>query len=1098
MDYGHLADLWERVTDPRYMLNLGIYDIEYVYLINQATLQFGGSSGTPGRFIGCHKETVKEITTGNGMKVNCAAFALEWLLFFERVTDQPRRQNIIRQRDFMKGMADVAYRKQLELGWSDYVTMDQVKSYLSIVPDHRIVFLKPSMDNHPFDYCGPEYVFRGKEKILYLLDDPVNMHFQACKSPQEMLRRERGCTRWLWCFKCSNFHSPEKTCKCGTYRTIPETRKRDCEHCYRTIYKSNKHYCDYTICHFCNKCYKRGDQTHRCPVVSMKDNTSFPPFIGEHGADPKKSPALNVFDIESCQVLKVGQLTKKFVVDENHTFVEDQNGPVYLEVTASEHVPNLLVNKNVFTCEQKIYTDIGLYIEDMFTLNGGRNICLAHNSSGYDTCFIFNYVIKYVKSKHPDLQITSLMRGNKFLQLTIKLGGNREVIFRDSMLHLPGSLARLASEFLKGRTDISIKKGYFPHLANKEEFFGYEGRVLPIEYYDVTNIIKNENDYLEFKEWYATESLRTDWNFKKELEEYCVNDVHLLCEIVKLHHYTCLDVTSAGRGVNSHTRISPWHFVTAAGYVQQLFLTSITYDNDLREEGLEIAEIVRRAEVASKDSWCELIEIEYYFARLALRGGRTEVRKYYHKGPLKYIDIQSEYPFLQMARSMELCGEQLEILYPVGSPTIEIWDDRYYPCDQHYTKPNEVCECLCSEKKNRNGIQYKKAKIIEIVDQSINDYLDSFGSDYLGIIMVDATPPNDLYWPVLPTVLCSDETGGYDKCVQSLKPIVKGTFTTTELQLAVKMGYVVTKIYRCDRYKAAPSLWADFMKHLYKLKLYNSMEYGDDETMEEMVSGFKEKIDLDIDLDPSLWGKNPARKATSKVLLNSGWGKNAETIDHDQTLMLANTDDERNIQFYQSISDDKYKVSSFSSMGDYTLFKYTENRPSIRPKLRNTYLPAAVFVPMYGRLMLYDRLHQYGKNVIMLDTDSLIVNPVGVGHIKTGNLIGDFEEEPGDINEFAALGPKTYGLGYTDRPSEVKCKGLTFKRSHQNMVNLETYKRLINGGEAVLVPQMTFVKTVGVDVYTNYYNKLLKFDPSTLKGVYDPVTTYLYPFGWGE
>jgi hypothetical protein len=186
-------------------------------------------------------------------------------------------------------------------------------------------------------------------------------------------------------------------------------------------------------------------------------------------------------------------------------------------------------------------------------------------------------------------------------------------------------------------------------------------------------------------------------------------------------------------------------------------------------------------------------------------------------------------------------------------------------------------------------------------------------------------------------------------------------------------------------------------------------------------------------------------------------------------------------------------------MGNVTLFKYKEDRKELIPKLRDTYLPAAVFVPMYGRMMLYNVLHKLGKRVVMCDTDSVIYDPVGlVDDIETGDTLGDWEEEPGEIIGFVGIAPKSYGLKYADGSSVFKTKGLCLKRSHQATVNYETARLMVlSRGEYVIpVAQMSFDFTPGKPVCTRKYLKELKFNPSGLKGIYDYDEFYLYPFGY--
>jgi len=346
-----------------------------------------------------------------------------------------------------------------------------------------------------------------------LVYDASNKHFSAVQSPIQMFRDTPGknSRSYLWCYGCSFLHLPTTVCHCENPAPVCEKRKRPCEHCGADIYKNANHQCDFTNCNFCHTVYKNGDLSHRCPVYSDKDSTSYPPFIGEDGADSKKSYNLIVYDLESSLRYKEGCYTKEFLVDDDGKFVQGIDGPEYLEVTASQHVATFVCWENVFTGEVKTSENVGDFVNEMVGSNGGRNICLAHNGSGYDTRLMFDEITNSLVTKYPDLNINPVMRGSKILQLSVRLGKERIVKFQDTMLHLPGSLAKISSEYLKGRMDISTKKGFFPHLFNRDTNREYVGVIPDRKYFDLAFTMKDDDDLIRFNEWYETWNGRTDW-----------------------------------------------------------------------------------------------------------------------------------------------------------------------------------------------------------------------------------------------------------------------------------------------------------------------------------------------------------------------------------------------------------------------------------------------------------------------------------------------------------------------------------------------------------------------------------------------------------
>lgn len=496
---------------------LGIFNVLFNYLINPDSIRIGGATDTPSKFKGCHPKTlstVKAIYHGLEIRPNCAAFALKFLKFYEDNPDTTRRQTVMRRKSFLSDLAIDAYIDQGLLNWDTEISIERIRDYLRLIPDHRIVVLVPSIDDHSnFTYDGPDYVYRGKEKIFYLVFDSTNKHFCAVKSPLEMFRGTTGKNThsYLWCHGCSLLHLPSRACNCeNSTRVRIEKRKKPCEGCGADMYKDAKHQCDYTSCRFCSSVYKDGDDSHRCPTWSNKDDRNYPPFVGEEGADPKKAYALWVYDLESMFRYKEGCYTKEFLTDDNGKFIHGINGAEFLEVTVSEHTPNFVCWKNVFTGEKKVSWNVSDFVDDMIGSNGGRNICLAHNGSGYDTRLIFDEIVKNF-ARYPSLVLNPITRGSKILQLSVELGKERVLRFQDTMLHLPGSLSSLASAILKGRTDIVAKKGWFPYLFNREEYYDYNGSIPDRKFFDLAFTIRSEDDLIRFNEYYESWLGRTDW-----------------------------------------------------------------------------------------------------------------------------------------------------------------------------------------------------------------------------------------------------------------------------------------------------------------------------------------------------------------------------------------------------------------------------------------------------------------------------------------------------------------------------------------------------------------------------------------------------------
>jgi hypothetical protein len=117
-----------------------------------------------------------------------------------------------------------------------------------------------------------------------------------------------------------------------------------------------------------------------------------------------------------------------------------------------KHVVNLICLKNCITGEKNIFEGMDCikeFLTFLLDYNQGRNIAIAHNGSGYDTRLVFETAVQ-LGLKNTNISPLLLQR-SKYMQLTIG-----KLIFRDSMLHLKGSLSALAKDFCPE----SLVKGY--------------------------------------------------------------------------------------------------------------------------------------------------------------------------------------------------------------------------------------------------------------------------------------------------------------------------------------------------------------------------------------------------------------------------------------------------------------------------------------------------------------------------------------------------------------------------------------------------------------------------------------------------------------
>lgn len=262
------------------------------------------------------------------------------------------------------------------------------------------------------------------------------------------------------------------------------------------------------------------------------------------------------------------------------------------------------------------------------------------------------------------------------------------------------------------------------------------------------------------------------------------------------------------------------------------------------------------------------------------------------------------------------------------------------------------------------------------------------------------------------------------------------------------------------------------------------------------------------------WGKNPAKKQVAKIMMNSVWGKHAQRPIMPTVDIVSNTTEVATISdFFFNIHAKTFTFQDMAYLGaENVMLKYMVNGPTISPDLHNTYLPAACFVPAYGRLQLEAQLYPLGKRVLMNDTDSIIYHYIpNQYNIPEGDLLGDWEVEDvdaknGGLMEFVGLGPKTYAYKCANGYTSVKAKGISLRHATDSLVNFDTMKSLALSFlpdtqlpthkrlKLIRVPQTSFVWTPQSNMRTYRFLKDLKIDPENMKG--DLVDGILYPYGY--
>ena len=256
---------------------------------------------------------------------------------------------------------------------------------------------------------------------------------------------------------------------------------------------------------------------------------------------------------------------------------------------------------------------------------------------------------------------------------------------------------------------------------------------------------------------------------------------------------------------------------------------------------------------------------------------------------------------------------------------------------------------------------------------------------------------------------------------------------------------------------------------------------------------------MGIELDPASIEKNPGRRLIAKLCLNSLWGRFGMRQNMPKNEIINSL-----MRYYELINDDAIDLSTFSWFdidSDELLecvYKLKDDFITEQEGYKLS-VPISAFTTCYARMRLYGALEIAGEDALYCDTDSLIFIERNEKELfKLGDNLGDFTPEELHIIEFAATAPKSYGYITNDGAIECKVKGFKLDHKTLKIVNYNTLKNQVMGGQNVSVPITRFVndrknkivKTVHLDRVQQ-----ITFDKRTIKFISnDNIDTVLFGY----
>ena len=958
--------------------------------------------------------------------ISCAAFSICWGLY-----SSVKAKGYFRINNAIKDARNLMN----ELDWEAFVTIGELESFVNCYTDKKLVVINPFaigaivvFQGKDFDPTGNENEFMAN--TIFLTYDPVQEHYGGIRTPNAVIKNSHSAS-WVWCHQCNSAYSrgtrtPHECIDArNTYR---QAKTRTCSGCGIQVI-GRCYQCDGRECKGCGSEYKN-NTFHRCLFMTRNAlNSHFQNEEIDVDIDqdeflkyPENEYRILFADLESAmhKIEGTQQVIEKFYLDEHGKYVTDEEH-VSLALTGFSYIEQranyCYVEDGCDDSIEKMFRGdrcLDEFLDWVTSYNDGKNIVLFHYGSGYDARLIFAAAQKRFRT----ILKSPIIRGTKFLELKV---GN--VIFRDSILHLPGSLDSLGKAF---KPPGGLVKGHFPILFNYQENIGQVFDSIPgLEYFAIP---RDQRAYNELKAWHS--SWIGPWDFSKEIEKYVIADVKVLKYVGMEFHKTLVKATGA----------SPWYRATAPSFTHEFLKIQVTKLMQLPP--YKSPEYFEAVQDRVHDFWPILDGYEDAFARKCLRGGRTDVkcmRRYLTEDELnrgcriKYIDVNSMYPAVQMCKN-----------FPVGVPRVEVYDQKYIPCRTHAF--DGQCDCLVRPKFSKFEYHY--------LDQlNSEDILND--ETFFGFGVFTTIPPKDIFTPL--TVVYSDID---KKCLATLRDEdhVEKYDTSESLKLMLRNGYKLVKVHAFHRYKSAESIWkragfGDLILQKMIVSGYAPESLDERKYLEDI---YEERFGMGESVKNSWdkWSPDKAKKIIYKVVINSAWGKHVQKMIQSECEVFNYENDlEKITQFWSNILAGNYEFKSGTFLSGGSLVnRFEKKKGKLKLDLHNCYVPAAIFVPEYGRIQLVEKLMELVEPLYH-DTDSVIYvhDPIRDGELEVSDILGDWgeedislEEEHGGIVEFIAMGPKTYGLKCRDGYSMVKAKGIRMNHATSDLFNFDVMKYLVD------------------------------------------------------
>ena len=457
------------------------------------------------------------------------------------------------------------------------------------------------LQNNTIIYPPPTQAAPDKTPLYLLLH---NNHYDVITKMPGFLKRS------YFCHKCRKGYSnkfdhmcPGMCGSCRAYECPGVGDTIPCEQCKRP-FRSRACYDRHKVCD--NGTKSICDTIHKC----LKCKRSMDKRKFKSHLCGKKCPTCKVL-LEDIEAEHKCYMQKPKQPDDDNDDGDGGYDQMYFfdfECTqeTGEHAPNFCVvqdekgNEEIFKGDNTVED----FCKWVFRKDHENCIFVAHNFKGYDSYFVQDYLNKNC------VQFDLICTGAKIMCLRVPMF---DIKFIDSYNFIPMALARFPETFDRNE----LRKGYFPHMFNRDDKQNYVGPIPEAHYY-LPNTMKPEVRQ-EFLQWHA-EQVENNYvfDFQKEMESYCRSDVDILRKC-------CLDFRDI---LQETTGVDPFEkCLTIASVCQLVYRTNYLVENTM---GVFSNEHQLKTKTSNKAvkwlSWlAETEEIDIVHVR---NGGEKRVGKY--------------------------------------------------------------------------------------------------------------------------------------------------------------------------------------------------------------------------------------------------------------------------------------------------------------------------------------------------------------------------------------------------------------------------------------------------------------------------------------